>query len=223
MTSSPSPLRAERVTCVVSLVVGAVVLGWSLSIAPGDAMFYMATALLACVWLIGAVVSQRVSGVSLRPGRQGADAGRDAPREAVLGVVVGVGVVGVFLVGALLLTRIPPLRDPVEALLDHTDRGVFVLVLLLALLNGWAEELFFRGALFDALRGHHPAVVSTLVYTAVTAASGIWMLAFAGLVLGGVAAWLRVRTGGVTASVALHLTWLLGMIVLLPPALDAWS
>lgn len=142
-------------------------------------------------------------------------------RAAVLGVVVGVALA--FLAGALVLTRIPDLRDPVQALLDHADRGIFPVVLTLALVNGVAEEFFFRGALYDALHPYAPIVSTTVVYTLVTAAAGIWMLAFTGLVLGGVCAVMRHRTGGITACIAAPLAWSLGMVLLLPRALDLGS
>lgn len=84
-------------------------------------------------------------------------------RAAVLGVVVGVALALAFLAGALVLTRIPDLRDPVQALLDHADRGIFPVVLTLALVNGVAEEFFFRGALYDALHLYAPIVSTTVV------------------------------------------------------------
>ncbi|WP_255464920.1 CPBP family intramembrane glutamic endopeptidase [Dermacoccus sp. PAMC28757] len=181
----------QRLACGLTLVVGTLVLAWSLSIEPADALFYPATALLAAVWFVGAFLARRPGG---REAPKPTEARRPAA-DVALGAGVGAALAGAFLVGALVLTQIPALRDPVQQLLDHADRGVFVVVLVLTLVNGVAEETFFRGALYDALRGHAPVVTSTLVYTVVTAASGIWMLAFAGLVLGGVCALLRRRTG----------------------------
>ena len=49
------------------------------------------------------------------------------------------------------------------------------------------------------------------------------MLVFAGLVLGDVCAMMRPRTGGITACIAAHLARSLGMILLLPRALDLGS
>ena len=51
-------------------------------------------------------------------------------------------------------------------------QGPTGLVLLVALVNGLGEELFFRGALFSALGSHHPVAGTTVIYVAVTAATG---------------------------------------------------
>lgn len=216
-------LGRSRLISAVTLVVGAVVLGWSLSIEPGASLFYVATAALALVWMTGAVLARGALG---HPLHRVVDRGRDGTRDLGLGLVTGLALGGMFLVGALVLARIPVLRAPVETLLAHADQGVFVVVLALTLLNGYAEELFFRGALFDALPGHGarlPVIATTVVYALVTAAAGIWMLALAGLVLGLVCAVLRARTGGTSAGIVCHLAWSLVMIFLLPRALDLWS
>lgn len=219
----PDALGRSRVVSVVTLAVGALVLGWSLSIPPGDSLFYVATALLAAVWIVGSLVARGVLG---HPLHRVVEPGRTARGDLALGLGAGLVLGLMFLVGALVLAKIPALSGPVETLLDHADQGVFAVVLALTLVNGFAEELFFRGALFDAVPARHPAlpvVVTTLVYTLVTAAAGIPMLALAGLVLGAVCALLRVRTGGTSAGVVCHLSWALIMIVLLPRVLDAWS
>lgn len=216
-------LGRSRLISAVTLVVGAIVLGWSLSIEPGASLFYGATALLALVWIVGALLARGILG---HPLHRVVGQGRDGARDLALGLVTGLALGGIFLVGALVLARIPALRAPVETLLAHADQGIFVVVLALTLLNGYAEELFFRGALFDALPGHGarlPIIVTSVVYTVVTAAAGIWMLAVAGLVLGLVCAVLRARTGGTSAAIVCHLTWSLIMIFLLPRALDLWS
>ncbi|CAM2864358.1 MULTISPECIES: CPBP family intramembrane glutamic endopeptidase [Dermacoccus] len=201
----------------MTLVIGALVLAWSLSIEPADSLFYPATAPLAAVWFGGGYAARRAGT------RSTSSVPVVRARAAVLGVVVGVALALAFLAGALVLTRIPDLRDPVQALLDHADRGIFPVVLTLALVNGVAEEFFFRGALYDALHPYAPIVSTTVVYTLVTAAAGIWMLAFTGLVLGGVCAVMRHRTGGITACIAAPLAWSLGMVLLLPRALDLGS
>lgn len=209
-----------RATSVVTLALGAVVTAWTLAVPAGDPRFYAGTTLLALVWLVGALLARRAAG---RPLRRVVPTGRSAGRDALLGIGVGAALTGVFLVGAGLVSFLPSLRTPVEALLDHATEGSTLLVLGLTLLNGVAEELFFRGALFDALRSFHPTVTTTLVYTLVIASSGIWLLVLAGVVLGAVSARLRVLTGGTTASILAHTTWSAGMFFLLSPALALWS
>ena len=89
--------------------------------------------------------------------------------------------------------------------------------MLIALVNGVAEELFFRGALYTALGGFHPVAISTLLYAIATSATGNPMLGFAALVLGAVCGLQRRATGGVLAPVLTHVVWGLIMVLALPP------
>jgi membrane protease YdiL (CAAX protease family) len=90
-------------------------------------------------------------------------------------------------------------------------------IVALTLINGVAEEVFFRGALYTALGRYHPVVISTVLYTLATLASGNPMLGFAAIILGTVCAFERRATGGVLAPVLTHLVWGLIMVLLLPP------
>ena len=54
---SARDLRRRQVVTAAFAVIGAVVLAFSLSIEPGSALFYPATAGLAAVWTIGAFAS----------------------------------------------------------------------------------------------------------------------------------------------------------------------
>ena len=51
----PRPFLVRKVVTGVFVVIGAVCLGWSLQIDPGDATFYVATLVLAGIWTVGAV------------------------------------------------------------------------------------------------------------------------------------------------------------------------
>lgn len=212
--------RRCRIISILTLALGALVLAWSLALSPGDPRFYAATAALAAIWLGGALLARRAIG---RPLRRVVDEGRTARRDTLLGIGVGLALGAVFLVGAGIVTLLPSLRSPVEELLQHSTKGVTPVVLAITLVNGYAEELFFRGALFEALDGALPVVTTTVVYTVVVACTGIWLLALAGAVIGGTAAWLRVRTGGTTAGIIAHLIWSAAMFFLLSPTLDLWS
>ena len=55
---------------------------------------------------------------------------------------------------------------------------------------------------------------------AVTAASGIALLVLAGALIGLVTGLQRRVTGGILGPIITHLTWSLGMLLLLPPWLD---
>jgi membrane protease YdiL (CAAX protease family) len=105
----------------------------------------------------------------------------------------------------------------VNDVLDHARFASLPVVAVITAVNGVAEELFFRGALYAALGVRYAVAGSTLVYTATTVASGNAMLVFAAAVLGLLVGLERRVTGGVLAPVVTHVTWSLGMLFVLPP------
>lgn len=207
----------RRVVSVLTLLLGGAVLAWSLRIPPGDPRFYLGTTLLALVWFGGAVLSG-----PLHLGRSSTRAGHVA-RPVVQSLVLGLVLLGIFLVGALAVAQVPVLRRPVEGLLDHASIGSLTLVALLTAVNGIAEEVYFRGALYSAIGRRQAVLATTLVYTLVSAASGIALLALAAAALGLVTGLQRRVTGGVLGPILTHLTWSLGMLLLLPPTLGLAS
>jgi hypothetical protein len=98
--------------------------------------------------------------------------------------MVGLLAVAGFVVGALVIRNIEPLRSVVAEALAHSRRGNAGLVLVVTLLNGAAEEVFFRGALYAAVGRRHKVVISVAGYVLVTAATGNLMLVFAALLMG---------------------------------------
>ncbi len=97
------------------------------------------------------------------------------------------------------------------------------LVAVITAVNGVAEELYFRGALYAGVGRRHAVLVTTVVYALVTAASGIPLLVLAAAILGLVVGLQRRVTGGILGPVVTHVTWSLGMLFLLPEALSAFS
>ena len=71
-----------------------------------------------------------------------------------------------------------------------------------------------------ATRGYHPVGVTTVLYALSAVGSGIWLLVLAAAALGLVTALQRRGGSGVAAAVITHLTWSVGMLVLLPPVFD---
>ncbi|MCH8611918.1 type II CAAX prenyl endopeptidase Rce1 family protein [Arsenicicoccus dermatophilus] len=203
----------RRVVAAVVTLAGAATLAWALRIAPGDALFYPATLALAVVWGLGA----RLAGRPLRA--TGEHDSHHRARLALLGLGVGLVLLGVFLLGAAVVAQVPPLRVPVQQLLAHAEWGSLPVVLAITVVNGIVEELFFRGTLYDALGGRRAVLVTTVLYTVVTALSGIPLLALAALLLGLAVAVLRRLTRGVLAPIVAHLTWSVGMLLLLGPTL----
>jgi membrane protease YdiL (CAAX protease family) len=207
---APSVIRRRRVVVAVVLVIGAVLLSFSLSRTPGETSFYWLTFALAAVWSLGAFLSG--------PLHLGSICWRGRTRRPVLtGAGIGLLLGGIFIVGGLVARQIPPVADLITRVLEFANQGTLPLVVVITLVNGVAEELFFRGALYTALPRPYRVVVSTLLYVAVTAASGNPMLGFAAIILGTVCALERRATGGVLAPVLTHLVWGLIMVLVLPP------
>lgn len=205
-----SEFRRRRVVVVATLVVGAVLLGFSLATDPGDPAFYPLTVAVAVVWLIG--------GFTSGPLHLGYIPFRGSLRRPIITpIALGLLAGAVFCAGALIVREIPPLRDFVQGVLAHAQQGNLWLVLFVTLLNGAAEEVFFRGALFAAIGTRHAIPVSVVVYALVTVATGNPMLVFAAVLLGILFALQRRASGGILASMLTHLTWSTIMLFALPP------
>ena len=216
-----APAGTRRgIVVAVTLAIGVPVNAWALHIPAGDPMFYLATSLLAVVWMGGAFASGPIP-LGTDPRRP---EGPHGPRRPIVSsAVVALALAAVFCLGALVVARIPVLRDPVEGLLEHATAGNLALVALLTAVNGVAEECFHRGAVFDAARGHRPVVLTTIVYALVTATSGNPLLVFAAILLGVLTALQRRVTGGVLGPVITHVTWSMVMLFALGPILHAAS
>jgi membrane protease YdiL (CAAX protease family) len=186
------------------------VLGFSLTRQPGESAFYWLTFLLAAVWTLGAFASGPLHLGCIRwRGRH--------QRPVLTGSAVGLLLGGLFVAGGVVAREIPTVRELIADVLEYSNFGPLWLVVLITLINGVAEELFFRGALYTALGRFHPVLVSTVLYIAATMASGNPMLGFAAVILGTVCALERRATGGVLAPVLTHLFWGLVMVLALPP------
>jgi membrane protease YdiL (CAAX protease family) len=199
----------RRVVVAVVVLLGASVLAFMHTKNPGDAAFYWLSLALAAIWSVGAVAAGplHLGAVRFR--------GRNE-RPVFTGTGVGLVLGGVFLLGGLAVQQIPPLAGQVIAILDYTTHVSWRLVVLIAIVNAIAEEMFFRGALFSAFGRRYPLVFSTLLYVAAMAAAGNLMIGVAALVLGTVCAIERRATGGVLAPVLTHLVWGLVMVLALP-------
>jgi membrane protease YdiL (CAAX protease family) len=206
--------RRRQLVSAVVVVIGALVLAFALrQTATGSVEFYGATLLLALVWTIGAFASGPI-----HLGRIGLDE-TAAARPIVQPILVGLGLSAVFVVGAFIVRLIPPLADQVRSVLEFAGEGSSALPLLVVtVLNGIAEELFFRGGLYAAMRTHQ-VPITAVAYAIATAATGNVMLAFAALVLGVVVGLERRASGGILAPVLTHLVWSVTMLYALPAIL----
>jgi membrane protease YdiL (CAAX protease family) len=212
---SDHDFRRRQVVSAVVVVIGAVVLGYSLNIQDDPLRFNLFALLLAVVWAVGAFVSG-----PLHLGRIGRPSEPDlmAPRPVLAPILIGVALATVFVVGAFVIREIPWLDEQVRTVLRHAQEGSALLLLLVTVANGIAEELFFRGAMYAAIRNHQVAW-TTLAYTVATLATGNVMLGFAAVVLGAIVGLERRATGGILAPILTHLIWSVSMLYALPAIL----
>ena len=205
---SRADLRRRQIVTAVVVVIGGAILGLSLRIEPGSPWFYPAGVLLAAVWTVGAFASG-----PLYLGR--IHSGDDLRRPVLIPIAIGLALAGVFVLGALLVQQVPFLSEQVRDVVAHADSGSVPLLVVITLVNGVAEELFFRGAVYAAITVH-PVLWTTVAYTIATLATGNVMLSFAAALLGVIVGLERRATGGVLAPILTHCTWSLAMLLVLP-------
>jgi len=211
---SDSAFKRRRIVVAITLVIGATLLGVSLAVRPGDPLFYWLTFGLAAVWVIG--------GFASGPLHLGRIALRNALKRPVWPpIFLGVAAAAFFILGSLAVAQIPPLRNLTEDVLAHARFGSLALVAVITALNGIAEEVFFRGALFAAIGVKHPVLISTVIYGVTTVTTGNPMLVFSAFLLGAVFGLQRRATGGVLAPILTHVTWSAIMLFALPPIFAA--
>lgn len=205
-------VRARRRRVVATFgIAGAGLLAVSMSAEPGSKRFYWLTAGLAATWTGGALVSG--------PLHLGRITSRDntARRPVLTPVATGAAAFGAFYGAALVSRRIPLLDEAIGSVLRFADQGSTPLVILTSCANGVAEELFFRGPLFEVFAAEHPVLRSTVAYTAATVATRNPALVLAAAVMGSLFGLERKASGGIQASALTHLTWSVLMLRYLPP------
>ncbi|MDZ5661197.1 CPBP family intramembrane metalloprotease [Nocardioides sp. zg-1308] len=206
---SAEAFRRRQLVAAVVVLVGAAVLGYSLRLEPGGNTFYVAAIVLAGVWAAGAFLSGR-----LHLGRIAGE-GEVFIRPILAPILLGLLMVGIFVLGSLVVREIDPLARYVSSVLEYADEGSLTVLAIITFFNGIAEELFFRGAMYAAIP-RHPVLWTTLAYVVATLATGNVMLAFAAILLGAVCGLERRASGGILAPILTHITWSLSMLFLLP-------
>lgn len=206
---SPAALRRRRRVAVGASVTGAALLGASLSSPAASPRFYLLTAGTAATWIVG--------GLGSGPLHLGRTPSPVPHRSVVTPVLLGAGAFAAFYGCALVARRIPVLDRAISRILRYAYPGSIRSVLATTLLNGAAEEVFFRGAVYAAAGDRHPVAVSTAAYALVTVATRNPALVLAAAVMGPVFGLQRRATGGIQAPVLTHLTWSTLMLHFLPP------
>lgn len=206
-------LRRRRLVVAGTSVAGAGLLGVSLATKPGSAEFYGLTLGVASTWIAGGLASGPLHLGRTHKGRLQ----RSLERPVAAPILTGAGAFGVFYGCALVSRHIPVLDRAISSILQYSHQGSERLVLLTALANGVAEEVFFRGALYDAVGPRNPVARSTVVYALATTATRNPALVLASTVMGTLFAWQRRASGGIQAPLLTHVTWSALMLRYLPP------
>ncbi len=207
---SDAAFKRRRIVAAVTLVIGTTLLGLALATAPGNSAFYLLTAGVAVVWLIGGFASGPLH-LGFVPFRG------SLRRPLVTPFVTGLAAGAVFVIGGLVVAQIEPIRKIIDNVLQHASQGNIALIFFVTLLNGAAEEVFFRGALFAAIGRKYAVPISTVIYALVTIATGNFVLVFAAVLMGTLFGLQRRASGGILASMITHLVWSVIMLSALPP------
>ncbi len=207
---SGAAFARRRIVVGITLAVGATLLGLSFSVRQGDPAFYPLTFGLAATWTLGSLLSGPLHlGHILRGGT--------LRRPIITPIVSGLLLAALFVLGAFVIRTVPALASLTEDVLGYARLGKLWIIVVITLVNGVAEELFFRGALFAAIGVWHPVLISTTLYALATVAGGNPVLVFAAVVVGTVVALERRASGGILAPILTHITWSLSMLFVLPP------
>jgi uncharacterized protein len=207
---SDAAFLRRRIVVAITLAIGATLLGLSFSVRQGDPAFYALTFGLAATWMLGSLLSGPLHlghillGGTLR-------------RPIITPIVVGLLLATLFVLGALIVRTIPTVARLAEDVLGYARLGNLWIIFMITLVNGIAEEFFFRGALYAAIDVWQPVLISTVLYAFATIAGGNPVLVFAAVVLGTVVALQRRASGGILAPILTHITWSLSMLFVLPP------
>jgi hypothetical protein len=217
-SETPEQLVHRRWVSAVTLAIASFLMAWTLRITPGDPAIYGATLALGTTWVVGALMSGKLylGSATTRRGEQGS-------RAIIQSLLLGLLLVGLFLGGAMVVAAFPALRDPLLGLMIHARVGVLPVIVGLLFFNAVAAELFFRGGLYAATGGQHAVLITTFVFALTTVSTGMPALVVGAAVLGLFVGLQRRVTGGVLAPIITHVTWLTGMVFLLPAALTIWG
>ncbi|MFN0026637.1 MAG: lysostaphin resistance A-like protein [Acidimicrobiales bacterium] len=203
--SSTDP-RSQWIVAV-TLALGTALLAVTLRVPRGSGWLVVLSLMVAAVWVGGARLAGPLPWRSVPQSSRL----RTVLGSSLLGCVAGLAFFGAYLVAR----RLPLLSTALSSIVGKAEAGSG-LVVVAALLNGVAEEVFFRGALFGAVGPRRPEVVTTIIYVLVTAATGNVALMVAAAVMGAIFSRQRAITGSIVAPLITHVTWSTLLLVLLP-------
>lgn len=119
-----------------------------------------------------------------------------------------------FLVFGALVRLVPAFDNGVEEVMARADRGSTLAVAASAVVAGVAEELYYRGALFE--RVPLPILTTTLAHVVAILPAGNVAMTGAAVALGVVCGLSRRASGGWWTAAVVHSTWSLLVLAFLP-------
>ena len=146
----------------------------------------------------------------------------DRTKKILIGLLSAVILYGVFFAGNIISRKIFTFAGSEIAGIYGFKSGASILriTLLMTLIIGPGEELFWRGFLQRRLQSHLGGVkgyiIATIVYAAVHTGSGNPMLVLAALVCGLFWGWLYLRYRSLLLNVVSHTVWDLVVFLILP-------
>lgn len=185
------------------MIVGAVVTERAYDVPAGSLRFVRLTYVLAAVLVGGAVLSGGVPKDS-----------RDGRHAILLPVLRAVATYVCFVILGWLSHLLPPLRHGQLSLLHRVDAYRFSTIALAVCVLAVAEEVFYRGAVWEGSRA--PLLTATVAHAITTLPAGNVALTVTAVVLGFVLGHERRRTGGWWAPALTHVLWVLLVIAWLP-------
>lgn len=144
------------------------------------------------------------------------------PNKLMLGIGSALALYLIFLLGDFLSQIIiPGAEGEIAGIYEFKgEASPFRILILMLLVIGPGEEIFWRGILQHRLMERlGPAVgfiVSTLLYTSVHILTGNFMLIMAALTAGIFWGWMYMRYRSITANVVSHVVWDIAIFLLIP-------
>ncbi|HYJ67951.1 MAG TPA: CPBP family intramembrane glutamic endopeptidase [Nocardioidaceae bacterium] len=176
---------------------------------PGSRRFVLLANATALAWAAGSLEAP----AHRHPARRASPVDLRTAAEAV---AAGTATFAVVYTAARVSRRIPILAAAATRAARHSVEGSGAVVAT-TIVNGVAEELYFRDALFRAVQDRHAVATTSASYVLVTAATGNLALTLASAAVGPVLGWQRRRADTVIAPVIAHLTWSALSLWLIPP------
>lgn len=140
--------------------------------------------------------------------------------SGVIGYIALVPVLILIMVGTLYIVKLvgyePPVQPIVEVFMKEKDTSVLLVSTLFAAIFGpVAEEIFFRGFMYPAIKKKYGMFWSVMVTSAIFAFLHAHIVGFLPIMaLGVLLAYLYERTGSLVASVTVHVMHNVGMVLL---------